>query len=114
MKDITRFAILAIMVQSLLIGCVSHVYKPGASDNLFNQIKLGQTYGDMVKILGEPDHSRSESRMGLETVILFIPLWGIVEWLGDFNPSMMQVYTYDRLGTVTVDNNNHIIRIEAN
>jgi hypothetical protein len=67
----------------------------------------------MVRALGEPDHSHSEDRMGLETMILFIPLWSIVESIGDFNPSMMQVYTYDRFGMVTVDNNNHIIRIEA-
>jgi len=114
MKENARFAILAILAQALLIGCVSHAYKPGASDNPLNQVKLGQTYGDMVRILGEPDHSRAEDRMGLEILIAFIPLWDIVEWLGDFNPSMMQVYTYDRLGTITVDNNNHIIRIEAN
>jgi hypothetical protein len=114
MKEIARFVIMASLVQFLLIGCVSHVYKPGASDNPLNQVKLGQTYGDMVRILGEPDHSLTEDRMTEETIILFIPLWGIVELIGDFNPSMMQVYTYDRLGTVTVDNNNHIIRIEAN
>jgi len=112
-KRISLFAILAILVQVVLIGCVSHVYKPGASDNQLNQIKLGQTYGDMVRILGDPDHSRSENRMAQETIILFIPLWDIVEWLGDFNPSMMQIYTYDRFGTITIDNNNHIIRIEA-
>ncbi|MFZ4699586.1 MAG: hypothetical protein ACOYMG_06010 [Candidatus Methylumidiphilus sp.] len=78
-----------------------------------NQVKPGQTYGDMVKILGEPDHSQSEDRMTQETILLFIPVWNIAEWIGDFNPSMMQVYTYDRFGMVTVDNNNHIIRIEA-
>lgn len=113
MKEIARFIILTILVHVLLTGCVSHVYKPGGSDKPLNQIKLGQSYGDMVRILGEPDHSVTEDRMVQETLILFIPVWGIVEWIGDFNPSMMQVYTYDRFGTVTVDNNNHIIRIEA-
>jgi hypothetical protein len=113
MKESARFTILAILVQSLLIGCVSHVYKPGAPDNKLNQVKLGQTYGEMVRILGEPNHSSSEDRMSQETIILFIPLWNIVEWIGDFNPSMMQVYTYDHFGTITVDNDNRIIRIEA-
>jgi hypothetical protein len=67
----------------------------------------------MVRILGEPDHSQSENRMGKEVAIAFVPLWNIAEWIGDFNPSAMQIYTYDRWGTITVDNNNHIIRVEA-
>ncbi|MBT9097524.1 hypothetical protein KFZ76_07355 [Methylovulum psychrotolerans] len=113
MKGTLRIAILAILTQYLLIGCVSHIYKPGSTDNKLNQIKLGQTYGDMVKALGEPDHSSTENRMTEETIILFTPLWNIIEWIGDFNPSMIQIYIYDQLGTVTVDNNNHIIRIEA-
>ena len=113
MKLGKRFEALLIIVPTLLLGCVSHVYKPGLADNPFHKVKLGQTYGDMVRILGEPDSSRSEDRMAQETVILFIPLWNFAEWLGDFNPSMMQVYTYNRYGTITVDNNNHIIRVEA-
>lgn len=96
-----------------LTGCVTSVYKPGAVDNPLNQLKLGQTYNDMVKALGEPNHSRTEDRMAEETIIFFIPLWDIVESIGDFNPSMIQIYTYDQWGTVTIDNNNRIIRIEA-
>lgn len=107
------FAILVIFSQPVLISCVSHTYKPGTPNNPINQLKLGQTYGDMVRLLGEPDHSSAEDRMTQETIILFVPLWNIAEWIGDFNPSTIQVYTYDRFGMVTVDNNNHIIRIQG-
>ena len=108
-----RLGMLALLAQFGLLGCVSHVYQPGSAENPFNQLKLGQSYGDMVRILGKPDHSRTEDRMGQETVTLFIPGWNIVESIGDFNPSMLQIYTYDQWGTVTADNNNHIISIEA-
>jgi len=97
----------------LLIGCVTPIYKPGAPNNPINKLKLGQTYNDMVKTLGNPDQSRSENRMTQEVIVLFIPIWNIVEWIGDFNPSMMQVYSYRQWGSVTIDNNNHIIRVEA-
>jgi hypothetical protein len=97
----------------LLAGCVPTVYKQGTVGNSLNQLKLGQNYKDMVKILGEPNQSRSEDRMTEETIILFVPLWNIVESIGDFNPSSIQIYTYNQWGTVTIDNNNHIIRIEA-
>jgi hypothetical protein len=97
----------------LLSGCVTSVYKQGAVDNPLNNLRLGQTYGDMVKALGEPTQSRSENRTLEETIILFIPIWNIAEWIGDFNPSTMQIYTYNKWGTVTIDNNNHIIRVEA-
>jgi hypothetical protein len=110
---ISRLGAVAILVQVLAVGCVGKSYKPGTEDNRLNQLKLGQTYSDMVKVLGEPDRSRAENRMGLETLILFIPLWNIVESIGDFNPSMMHIYTYDRYGSVTIDNNNHIICVEA-
>jgi hypothetical protein len=98
---------------ALLAGCVPTVYKQGTVDNPLNHLKLGQTYNDMVKVLGEPSQSRSEDRMTEETIILFIPLWNIVESIGDFNPSSIQIYTYNQWGMVTIDNNNHIIRIEA-
>lgn len=64
-------------------------------------------------MLGEPEQSQSEDRMGIETLILFLPLWGLVEMAADFNPSMMQIYTYNKWGAVTVDNHNHVIRVEA-
>ena len=67
----------------------------------------------MVKILGDPDQSQREDRMGIETLILLLPLWGLVELAADFNPSMMQIYTYNKWGAVTVDNYNHVIRVEA-
>ena len=108
-----KLNIVIVVLLVFLNGCITSVYKPGAKDNPFNNIKLGQTYYDMVKVLGEPNHSRMEDRMVEETIILFIPLWGILEAIGDFNPSMLQIYTYDQWGTITIDNNNHIIRIEA-
>jgi hypothetical protein len=89
------------------------VYTPGTVGNPLYGISLGQTYGDMVRVLGEPDHSRSESRIEQESFILFIPIWNIIESIGDFNPSAIQVYSYDRWGAVTINNNNRIIRIEG-
>lgn len=94
-------------------ACVSHSVTRGSETNPMNQLKLGQTYGDMVKLLGLPDHSSSEDRSAEEMAILFLPVWGIVEAVGDFNPSMLQIYTYKKWGTVTVNNNNRIIRIDA-
>ncbi len=113
MSRTLRLGMSALLVQFGLFGCASPVYRPGSADNPFNQLKLGQTYGDMVRIIGKPDRSHTEDRMGQETVILLIPGWNIVESIGDFNPSMAQIYTYDQWGTVTIDNNNHIISIEA-
>lgn len=109
LRPVTWFA----LIGSLSAGCVSHIYAPGTIDNPLHAISLGQTYDDMIRVMGEPDHSHCESRMGEETFILFIPLWNIIEAAGDFNPSAIQVYTYDRWGTVTIDNNNRIIRIEG-
>jgi hypothetical protein len=108
-----HLALLATPFLVLLAGCVTPVYKQGTADNPLNHLKLGQTYNDMVKALGEPNQSQSEDRMTEETIILFIPLWNIVESIGDFNPSTIQIYTYNPWGMVTIDNNNHIIRIEA-
>lgn len=113
MKKPLYLALRATLFLFFLASCVTPVDKQGAVNNPLNNLKLGQTYNDMVKALGEPNQSRSEDRMAEETIILFIPLWNIVEWIGDFNPSMMQIYTYNQWGTVTIDNNNHIIRIEA-
>lgn len=113
MSSKTQPAIVLLLAFLLLLGCVSHVYNPGATDNPLHQLKLGQNYGDMVKVLGKPDHGHTEDRTGQEAGILFVPVWNIVEAVGNFNPSMMQVYTYDRWGTVTIDNNNQIIRIEG-
>lgn len=104
---------LACFAATLLAGCVSHVYQPGLPDNPLRQLQLGQTYGDMIKVMGEPDHSRSEDRRGTEATLLMIPVWNFVELAGDFNPSAVQIYTYDRWGKVTVDDHNRIIRIEA-
>ena len=113
MNKFLPLAFRSILILVLLAGCVTPIYKQGKVGNPLNNLKLGQTYSDMVKVLGEPNQSRSEDRMIEEVIILFIPVWNIVESIGDFNPSMMQIYTYDKWGTVTVDNNNHIIRIEA-
>lgn len=108
-----QVVILLLSVSLLLSGCVAHGYNPGVADNPFHQLQLGQTYGDMVRVLGNPNHGRTEDRTGQETGILFVPLWGLVEAVGDFNPSSVQVYTYDKWGMVTIDNNNRIIRIES-
>jgi hypothetical protein len=108
-----QVVILLLSVSSLLSGCVAHVYNPGVADNPFHQLQLGQTYGDMVRVLGNPDHGRTEDRTGQETGILFVPLWGLVEAVENFNPSTIQVYTYDKWGMITIDNNNRIIRIES-
>lgn len=108
-----KAVLLLLSVALLLSGCVAHVYTPGGADHPFHQLQLGQTYSDMVRVLGNPDHSRTEDRTGHEVGILFVPLWGLVEAVGDFNPSAIQVYTYDKWGTITIDNNNRIIRIES-
>lgn len=108
-----RSGLLALATAVLFLGCATQVYAPGSADNPLHRLKLGQTYGEMTNVLGKPDHSRTDDRTGQEAVILFVPLWNIVEAVGDFNPSMVSVYTYDRWGTVTIDNNNRIIRIEG-
>lgn len=108
----SKFLYLIVSI-SLLIGCVSPIHKQGLANNPLNNLELGQTYGEMVKAIGEPNQSRTEDRSVEEMMILFIPLWNIIESIGDFNPSSIQIYTYTQWGTVTIDNNNHIIRIEA-
>lgn len=107
-----RMGIAGLLAAFWLVGCVSQVYQPGSSGHPFNKLKLGQGYGDMVRELGKPSHSHAEDRTGQETAILFVPGWNLVESAGDFNPSSVQVYAYDRLGTITIGNN-RILRIEA-
>jgi hypothetical protein len=113
MKRISAPFLLWLLIMPLIAGCVSQVYKPGPIDSPLNRVKLGQTYGDMIAILGNPNSSESEDRMAQETFILFFPVWNIAELIGDFNPSAIQIYHYDGLGKVTIDNNNKIIRIES-
>lgn len=112
MKSLVKLATSALLGACCMVGCVSRVYQPGPADNPLNRLKLGQGYGDMVRELGKPDHSRAQDRSGQETMILFVPGWNLVESAGDFNPSSTQIYSYDRWGTVTIGNN-RIIRIEA-
>jgi hypothetical protein len=95
-----------------VIGCVTQTYRPGSADNPFNRLKLGQTYGDMVRVLGDPDRSQAEDRTGKEAALGQVPVWGLVEAVGDMNPSAVQIYTYDKWGTIAVGNNK-IIRIEG-
>lgn len=109
-----RNALICSACLSLTAGCVSTVYNPGATDNPLNQLRIGQTYGDMDRILGKPDHSRIEDLTAGEIAILFIPGWNLVETIADFHPSALQICTYERFGHVTIDNNNHIVRVEAN
>jgi hypothetical protein len=98
---------------SMLAGCVSASYSPGEVNNPLNQLRLGQSYSDMVRVLGIPDHSQSEDRRTEETIILFVPIWNLAEAVGNFNPSSTQTYTYNRFGTITIGDENKIIRIKA-
>lgn len=97
----------------LLSGCISSVYRPGEADNPLSQLRLGQSYGDMVRVLGAPDHGQSEDRKTEEMIALIVPVWNIAEAIGNFNPSSIQIYTYTRFGRVTIGDGNKIIRIEA-
>lgn len=112
-KRLRRALLTTLGAACLLSACVPHTYQPGLADNPLHQLQLGQSYGDMVRVLGEPDQSRSEDRSGKEAVLLFIPGWNLVEWFADFNPSSLQIYTYMQYGTVTIDDSNRIIRVEA-
>jgi hypothetical protein len=67
----------------------------------------------MTRVLGEPDSSRAEDRMGGELAILLIPVWDLFECIWNFRPSATQVYTYDRWGTVTLGDENRILCVEA-
>ncbi|GEM_PF-2340049 len=101
------------LISAVCAGCVSNVYNPGPPDSPLHSLKLGENYADMERVLGKPDHSHSEDLAGEETAILFVPVWNIVESIGDFHPSSLEVYAYDRYGTVTIDNKGRIIKIES-
>ncbi len=94
----------------LMAGCVSEVYRPGSSDSALNRIKLGQSYGDMVKVLGPPSESASQDRSRQTLALGAIPIVGLASIA---SPTSLQVYHYAHLGTVTIDNNNRIIRVES-
>jgi hypothetical protein len=97
----------------LLAGCVTKVYRPGSADSPLNRLKLGQSYGDMVKVLGPPAQSASQDRSGKTFATGMIPIYGLVDIATNNNPSSVQTYHYDGVGTVTIDNDNHIVRVEA-
>jgi hypothetical protein len=94
-------------------GCASHCYRPGEADNPFHRIQLGQTYGDMESLLGRPDVSRTEDQLTEEAILMFVPVWDLIELVADFHPSALHVYTYRQWGDVTINDKNHIIRVEA-
>lgn len=109
-----RMSFVCISCQLFLAGCISHVYSPGPAECPLNQIRLGQNYGDMVSVLGEPDHSITEDLMGQElAILLLIPGWNLIEAFADFHPSALSVYTYYRWGTVTIDDRSRIIRVQS-
>jgi len=93
-----------------MTSCVTEVYHPGAPDNPLNRIKLGQSYGDMVKTLGPPNESASQDRTRETVAESLIPIVGLASIA---SPTSLQIYHYAHLGTVTIDNNNRIIRVEA-
>lgn len=95
-----------------LLGCMTQSYHPGPPDNPFNGLRLGQSYGDMTRTLGDPDSSRCADRAGKEAVLTAIPVWGLVEVGANMNPDSVQVYTYNRWGTITIGDG-RIVRIEA-
>ena len=93
-----------------MAGCVTEVYRPGSSDNPLNRVKLGQSYGDMVKALGPPSESASQDRSRQTFATAMIPVVGLASIA---SPTSLQMYHYAHLGIVTIDNNNRIIRVEA-
>lgn len=102
-----------LVAAGLLAGCVTKVYRPGAPDSPLNRIKLGQSYDDMVKALGPPSQSVSQDRSNKVLAAAVIPIYGLVDIASNHNPSSVQTYHYDHVGTVTIDNDNRIIRVEA-
>lgn len=111
MRRIGKAALLALAIVES--ACVSTEYNPGGQDNPLHQLHIGQSYGDMVHVLGKPDHSAGHDLTAGETASLLAPIWGLVELVGDYHPSSLQVYTYDCCGTVSIDNRNYIRKIEA-
>ncbi len=101
---------LTFVAVSLLAGCVTQVYRPGSAENPLNRLKLGQSYGDMIKALGAPGHGESEDRTGKTMATAVIPVVGLAAIA---SPTSLQIYHYDHIGTVTIDNDNRIVRIEA-
>ena len=99
-----------LVATGLMTGCVSEIYHPGASDSPLNRVKLGQSYGDMVKALGLPSESVSEDRSSQTFAVAMIPVVGLASLA---SPTSLQIYHYEHLGKVTIDNNNRIIRVEA-
>jgi hypothetical protein len=97
----------------LLAGCVTEVYRPGGADNPLHGLKLGQSYGDMVKLLGLPSQSVSQDRSGETYATSMIPIVGLVVIATNNSPSSVQSYHYDRIGTVMINNSNQIVRIEG-
>lgn len=113
MKPSVQHSICCLLAAGLLAGCVPKVYRPGATDSPLNRIKLGQSYGDMVRALGRPSQSVSQDRSNKTFVTAMIPIYGLVDVASNHNPSSVQSYHYDHVGTVTIDNDNRIIRVEA-
>ena len=101
---------LAFVAVGLLAGCVTQVYRPGSADNPLNRLKLGQSYGDMVRVLGVPNHSESEDRSGKTMATAVIPVVGLAAIA---SPTSLQIYRYEHIGMITIDNDNRIVRIEA-
>jgi hypothetical protein len=105
--------LLSLAAAGLLAGCVTKVYRPGPPESALNRLKLGQSYGDMVKVLGPPNQSVSQDRSNKTFAGGMIPIYGLVDIATNNNPSSVQSYHYDHVGTVTIDNDNRIIRVEA-
>lgn len=101
-----------LVLSVLAAACATRTYQPGAAGSPLHRLQLGQSYGDMVAALGEPDQSHSGDRSGAELAAVLVPGLGLVEMAGDFNPESIQTYTYHRCGTVTIANGK-IIRVEA-
>ena len=113
MRPSVRHLACYLVTVGLLAGCVTKVYRPGAPDSPLNRIKLGQSYGDMVKVLGPPSQSVSQDRSNKVLATAMIPIFGLVDIASNHNPSSVQSYHYDHIGTVRIDNDNRIIRVEA-
>jgi hypothetical protein len=113
MTPSARHSICYLVAAGLLAGCVTKVYRPGAPDSPLNRIKLGESYDDMVKMLGPPSESFSQDRSNKVAAAAVIPIFGLVDIASNHNPSSVQSYHYDHIGTVTIDNDDRIIRVEA-
>ena len=54
--------------------------------------------------------SASQDRSSQTFAVAMIPVVGLASLA---SPTSLQIYHYEHLGTVTIDNNNRIIRVEA-